>query len=127
MQPHHRAIVAASAYALIAGRKVVGLYDHAAERHLRIAAEARGNQVQALDGDRSARFGGTLPELYDEADGVFISLEADGVTARGYDRGSAGFYDARVGDRMVQLFDHGQGRWFAFSVREDEGASVGGA
>lgn len=125
MQPHHRAIVAASVYAVLAGRKVVGVYDHAAERHLRIAAEARGDRVQALDGDRSARFGGTLPELYDQGDGAFISLERDGGGARGYDRGSNSFYAAQVGDRMVQLYDHGQSSWFAFSIREHEGAPDG--
>ena len=125
MQPHHRAVVAASAYALIAGRKVEGLYDHAAERHLRIAAECRGDRVQALDGDRSARFGGTLPELYDEGDRVFISLEQDAGGARGYDRGSGGFYAATVGDHMVQLYDHAVGDWFAFSVRESGDAADG--
>jgi hypothetical protein len=125
MQPHHRAIVAASAYAVIAGRKVVGLYDHAAQRHLRIAAECRGDRVQAFDGDRSAGFGGTLPELYDEADRLFISLETDGTGAEGYDRGSGSFYTARLGDRMVQLYDHGEGAWFAFSIREDGDASDG--
>ena len=125
MQAHHRAIVAASAYAVLAGRKVVGLYDHEAERHLRIAAECRGDQVQALDGDRSARFGGTLPELFDEGDGVFISLERGGDGARGYDRGSRTFYDLRLGDRMVQLYDHEQDKWFAFSIREAEDASGG--
>jgi len=123
MQPHHRAIVAACAYAVIAGRKVEGLYDHAAERHLRIAAEAQGDRVQALDGDRSVRFGGTLPELHDEGDRVFISLERDGPGARGYDRSSETFYHAQIGDRMVQLYDHGAGDWFAFSIREAEDAS----
>lgn len=125
MQPHHRAIVAASAYAAITGRKVAGVYDHGAERHLKIAAEAQGQRVQALDGDRLARFGGTLPELYDEGDGVFISLERDGALACGYDRATASFYAAEVGDRMVQLFDHGQGCWFAFSIREVEAAQAG--
>ena len=85
MQPHTRAMIAASAHAIIIGKKVAGIYDHAAGRHLRIAAECRGGRVQAVDGDRSARFGGTLPELYDEADRAFVSLETDGATARGYD------------------------------------------
>jgi hypothetical protein len=123
MQPHTRAIVAASAYAIIAGKKVAGLYDHAAGRHLKIAAECRGDRLQALDGERSARFGGRLPELYGEADGAFVSLETDGTTARGYDHGSAGFYTAEVGDRMVQLYDHQQGAWFAYSVLAAEDAA----
>jgi hypothetical protein len=120
MQPHTRAIVAASAHAIITGRKVAGLYDHAAGRHLRIAAECRDGRLQAYDGDRAARFGGTLPELFDEGDRAFISIEAEGSSARGYDRGSASAYVANVTDRVVQLFDHGAGAWFAFDVQHSE-------
>jgi hypothetical protein len=117
MQPHTRAIVAAAAYAVVTGHKVAGLYDHDAGAHLRIAAESRDGRVQALDADRDSRFGGALPELFDEADQAFVSLETDGTTARGYDRGSASAYEAKVGDRLVQLYDHGQGVWFAFAVQ----------
>ena len=120
MQPHTRSIVAASAYAAIIGKKVAGLYDHAAGRHLRIAAECRENRVQAFDGERAAKFGGSLPELFDEGDQAFVSLEIDGMTAHGYDRGSASSYLANVTDRLVQLYDYGQSAWFAFDVRSVE-------
>jgi hypothetical protein len=47
------------------------------------------------------------------------------MTARGYDRGSATAYEAKVGDRLVQLYDHGDGAWFAFAVRlADDAADV---
>jgi hypothetical protein len=117
MLAHTRALVAVSAYALVTGRKVAGIYDHAAGRHLRIAAESRGEHLQGFDGDRSARFGGTLPEIYDAADKGFISLAIDGETVRGHDRGSATSYEARITDRGVQLYDHGEGAWFAFDVQ----------
>jgi hypothetical protein len=117
MHPHTRAMVAASAHAIITGKKVAGIYDHAAGRDLQIAAECRGNRLQGVDGDRSAKFGGTLPELYDDGDKVFVSLTVDGSTARGYDRGSAGFYEAQVKERLVQLYDHSQNTWFAFDVQ----------
>ena len=65
MPPHTRAMIAAAAHAFITGNKVAGVYDHSTGRHLRIAAEARGQQLQGYDGDRAARFGGTLPEIYD--------------------------------------------------------------
>ncbi|WP_404710134.1 hypothetical protein [Sphingomonas sp. MMS24-J13] len=117
MLPHIRAIVAASAYAVITGRKVAGLYDHAADRHLRVAAECRGDWLQARDGERSVDFGGTLPDLYDQGDKAFVSLERDGAAVRGYDRGSATFYDARVAGDVVQFYDHGTNGWFAFTVQ----------
>lgn len=125
MQSHTRALVAAAAHAVIIGRKVAGLYDHAAARHRRIAAECRGNRLQGFDGDRAARFGGTLPELFDEADRAFVSLAVDGMTARGYDRGSGSAYEAKVTDRLVQLYDHGEGAWYAFDVQvvDDDAAT----
>lgn len=126
MQPHIRAIVAAAAFALINRRKVAGLFDHAAGRHLRIAAESRDDRVQAYDGDRSAKFGGTLPDLFDESDRSFVSLTIEGTTARGYDRASGGFYVAEVNDRLVQLYDHADSTWYAFDVQTVD-ASEGAA
>jgi hypothetical protein len=117
MQPHIRAIVAASAHAFIIRKKVAGLYDHAADRHLRIAAETRGDRLQGVDGDRSIMFGGTLPDIYDEGEKAFLSLAIDGATARGYDRASAGFYEAQVSERTVQIYDHSEKRWFAFDIQ----------
>ncbi len=117
MLPHTRAIVAAAAHAFVNGRKVAGVYDHAAGRHLRIAAEAQGNHLQGLDGDRAARFGGTLPELRDVGDGAQLHMTIDGATARGFDRASAGAFTAEVTERQVQLYDHGRSAWFAFDVQ----------
>lgn len=114
MQAHRRALVAASAYSVITGQKVAGLYDFAAGEHLRVAAECRGKQVQGADGDRSSAFGGNLPDIYDAADKAFVSLEVEGDKARGYDHGSAGHYEARVTDRLIQLYDHAQQAWFSF-------------
>lgn len=117
MSPHSRAMIAASAHAFISGRKVAGLYDHAARRHLRIAAESRGKYLQGFDGDRSVRFGGALPEIYDAGDETFFSIEIDGATAKGYDRGSSTHYSITVTDRLVQLYDHGRSAWFTFDVQ----------
>ena len=84
---------------------------------MQIAAEARGEQLQAYDGDRAARFGGTLPELYDAGDKAFVSLTIDGATANGYDRNSSSHYALTVVGEMVQLYDHGAEAWFAFSIQ----------
>jgi hypothetical protein len=110
-------MVAATAHTFIIQKKVAGVYDHSAERHLRIAAECRGEHLQGFDGDRSVRFGGTLPEIYDAGDKAFVSLEIDGVTARGYDRGSSSSYWVNVADRIVQLYDHSQSAWFTFDIQ----------
>jgi len=117
MQPHTRALIAAATHAFIVRKKVAGVYDHAAGRHLRIAAEAQGDHLQGFDGDRDARFGGTLPEIYDAPDKVFVSLEIDGLTARGYDRSSSTHYSVNVSDRGVQLYDHKENIWFSFDIQ----------
>ncbi|WP_395393926.1 hypothetical protein WBP07_02005 [Novosphingobium sp. BL-8A] len=120
MLPHTRAMVAATAYAFITGRKVAGLHDHSTGRDVRIAAESRGDQVQGIDGDRSAKFGGTLPEIYDAGERAHVSFEIDGTKAQGYDRASSGFYTAQVSGQRVQLYDHDESVWFTFSVQDME-------
>lgn len=117
MEPHTRAIVAAAARAFILRKKVAGVHDHFEEQDRRIAAETRGEQLQAYDGDRSAAFGGNLPELYDAGDKSFVSLAIDGMTAQGYDRKSSCHYSLTVTDGMVQLYDYGPKAWFAFSIQ----------
>jgi hypothetical protein len=123
MDTHSRALIAACAYAAVTGAKVAGLYDHTAGEHLRIAAERRADRLQAIDGERPATLGGTLPDLYDGARRTFVSLVVEGSKARGYDRGSQGHYEAQVTDRLIQLYDHQARAWFAFEaqVLDDQG------
>lgn len=110
-------MIAAAAHAFIFGQKVAGVHDHEAGHDLQIAAEARGGVLQGFDGDRSAKFGGSLPELYDAGNAAFVSLEIDGMTARGYDRHSSSHYALTVTDNVVQLYDHADAAWFAFSIQ----------
>lgn len=117
MSPHIRAMIAAAAYTFVTGKTVAGLYDHAAGQHRRIAAEARGEHLQGFDGDRPAKFGGTLPEIYDAGDAAFVSMTIEGMTASGYDRGSSSHYAVAVSGQSVQVHDHGAGAWFAFDVQ----------
>ena len=120
MFPHTRAMVAAAAYAFIVGKKVAGIHDHWSGQDLQIAAECRGSQLQGFDGDRSVKFGGTLPEIYDAGDKAFVSLEIAGSKVRGYDRGSSSSYAAEVSERLVQLYDYSQSAWFAFAIQVSE-------
>ena len=110
-------MVAATAHAFIFGKKVAGVHDHTAGHDLQIAAEVRGGHLQGFDGDRSAKFSGTLPDVYDAGDAAFVSLEIDGATARGYDRGSSSHYSLTEADQVVQLYDHAAEAWFAFSIQ----------
>lgn len=113
-------MVAATAFAFVTGKKVAGLYDHSAARDLRVAAECQGDRLKGFDGDRGAKFGGTLPEIYDAGDKTFVSFEMDGMRAQGYDRGSSSFYAAQVADGLVQVYDHGQAAWFAYDIQDPD-------
>ena len=115
-------MVAAAAFAFATGKKVAGIYDHSAGRDLRIAAEARGNELRGFDGERSVKFGGTLPELHDAGDKTFVSFEITGTKAQGFDRGTSSHYEANVTDGLVQLFDHSQNAWFAYDIQDGEAA-----
>jgi hypothetical protein len=111
-------MIAAAAFAYVTGRKVAGLYDHAAGRDVPIAAEAHGHQLQGFDGDRGVRFGGALPELHDAGDRAFVSFEIDGEQIRGYDRRTASHYTGQVRDGLVQIFDHAEQAWFSYDVQD---------
>ncbi|WP_322966291.1 hypothetical protein [Sphingomonas fuzhouensis] len=116
MQPHIRAITAASADALVTGNKVAGLYDHQADRHLRIAAEARGQHLQGFDGDRNAKFGGSLPELRDTGADTSIYMQIDDDGAQGFDRSTSSHFTIKIAENLVQLYDHSEATWFTFTV-----------
>ena len=118
MYPQTRAMIAAVSFAIVTGKKVAGLYDHSAGRDLQIAAECRGNQVQGFDGDRAAKFGGTLPEIHDAGDNAFVSFEVEGQNVQGYDWRSSQFYTAQVSGGLVQVYDHGQSLWFSYDVQD---------
>ncbi|MGO4167207.1 hypothetical protein [Novosphingobium sp. PhB57] len=120
MLPETRAMIAAAAYAFVAGKKVAGVFDHSAKRDLQIAAESRGTQLQGFDGDRAVKFGGTLPEIYDTGAEAFVSMEIDGAKVRGHDRGADHAYSAQVTDHFVQLYDYGESAWFTFDIRGAE-------
>lgn len=120
MQPHTRAIVAASTFAILTGHKVAGVYDHSASRRLKIAAECRGNKLRGLDGERGVKFGGDLPELYDAGDMTYVSLKVDCETIRGHDRRSACDFSAHVNGALVQLYDYAASTWFTYDIQGPE-------
>ncbi|WP_237741114.1 hypothetical protein [Novosphingobium sp. B-7] len=123
MNPDTRAMIAAVAFASTTGKTVAGLFDHAAGRDLRVAAERRGDQVKGFDGERNVAFAGTLPEIHDEGSKAFVSFTIDGEQVRGFDRASGAHFEARVGDGVVQVFDHAQSTWFAYDVQDAQAAS----
>ncbi|MBH0114899.1 hypothetical protein I5E68_18280 [Novosphingobium sp. YJ-S2-02] len=118
LAPHTRAIVAATAFALVTGKKVAGLYDHTAARDLRVAAEARDNAVQGVDAESGTKFGGTLPDILVAKERTWISFALENGEVTGYDRASATHFTARVENGAVQVYDHAGATWFAYEVQD---------
>jgi hypothetical protein len=117
VDPHKRAIVAAAVYSIVTGRRVAGVNDQAAGRHLWIAAECLGDRVHIYDGERRAWFGGTLPELCDHDGDAFLSLTRDGATIHARDWTAAGSCTATADDRTVLIFDVDEQVSFAFAIQ----------
>ncbi len=122
MLSHTRAMIAAATFALVTGKKVAGLHDHAQGRDLRIAAESRGDQLQGFDGERQVKFNGRLPEIYDAGDKVFVALQVEGTKAHGHDRASGTSFSVEVKDGLVQVYDHGAQAWFTYDVQNPDAA-----
>lgn len=120
MQHHTRAMVAACVFAVLTGKKVAGMYDHCAQRRLKVAAQSRGNVLRGFDGDRGTGFAGTLPELFDAGDQTYISCEIDGETAKGYDRGSSSAFSAHISEDLVRVYDYGEEAWFAYDIQDPQ-------
>jgi hypothetical protein len=117
MLPHTRALIAASAHAFMFGYKVAGVHDHDSGRDLLIAVEVRGNRLQGRDGDRTSSFSGTSSEIHDSGDDAFISIKIEGENASGFDRATSSHYTLTATSQIVQLYDHSESAWYAFSIQ----------
>ncbi len=122
MKAHTRAMIAAATFAYLTGKKAAGVYDHAEGRDRLIAADCRDDAIQGYDGERKVKFGGKVPELFDQEDKVFISFRPEGDTIEGFDRASETAFTARVTGGAVQVYDHGAQAWFAYDIQDPNAA-----
>lgn len=120
MNSQIRALAAASAHALVTGRKVAGLYDHAEKRERAIAAECRAPSLRGFDGDRQSAFGGTLPAVHDVGSGSGFSLAHEGGRTWGRDEASGTDFTVELRDGLVQIYDHAAAQWFSYDIREED-------
>jgi hypothetical protein len=112
-----RALIAALGFASITGKTVAGLHDHAAMRDRRLAAQRRGQAVQAHDGDRDLHFGGTLPDIRDQ-NGQPLSRSLEGHSLRAYDRTANAFTRPASATGWCRSSTMPPGPWFAYDVQD---------
>jgi hypothetical protein len=126
MKPHVRAAAAAAAISHASGRRVLSVYDHSNKGEARVSASATGNQVLGYDSTRECEFGGVVPALYHHGEDARLDLTPRGDGGYGgYDHGSATHFDVLVTGRDAQVYDHGEGAWFAYSARAPASAVTG--
>ena len=116
---HHRvrASIAATVIAHCTGRQVASIYDHEAKEQRGLQAHALGARVACYDGTRSLQLGGELPNLLWSPEQTAVYLErTDAGEYRGFDHGSETHFNVRPEGLSAQLYDHGKGRWFAYSA-----------
>ena len=55
-------------------------------------------------------------DSYDEGRKANWTFALNGGEFSGYDYGSGDHYDGKISDRSIQIYDHGEGRYFDYSV-----------
>jgi hypothetical protein len=117
MKEQQRAIVAEIAAAIINGHEYNSIYDYTAKTWIKATARATDGRVDAYDYPRRNHVAGDLPgAVYDYDLGSFLRFTREGARVSGYDYGAEAFFDAVVIGKAISLYDHADGRWYAFEV-----------
>lgn len=117
MDSQLRASIAAAVVAHSTGRQVASVYDHDLGEHRGQQAHAAGARIACYDTASGLRLSGELPNLLWSPERVPIHLHrAEGGDYRGFDHGSETHFEVRPDGLSVQLYDHGEQKWFAYSA-----------
>jgi hypothetical protein len=105
-----RRAIAHAAVARTAGQTQASVYSHEADRHTPFSGAGAGG----YDHDARADIGDTGAGLYHHGLRAHISLQVNGDHFSGYDCQSRSQFSGRVSGSSVQLYDHGERRWFRY-------------
>jgi hypothetical protein len=118
MQSRLRAAIAATIIAHASRRQVASLYDHEAQQHLELHAQATGAQVTCYDLSDGTGLSGELPDLVRSPAGARIHLAETGSGEyRGFDYGGESHFEVRPNGLTAALYDHDAQSWFAYTAR----------
>jgi len=117
MKDQQKAIVAEIAAAMINGLEYNSIYDHTARKWVKATARATDARVDAYDYTRRNHVSGDLPNaVYDHDLRTFLQFTPTANGVRGYDHGTGAHFEAVVSGKAISLYDHADGRWYAFEV-----------
>ncbi|MEJ2246382.1 MAG: hypothetical protein P8Y80_09955 [Acidobacteriota bacterium] len=116
MNRHTRTCIAFVAASVISGIKATSIYDYDRSRHLNFSGTVSESNVEIYDYERSCRFGGRLPSLYDYDRNVDILLQIDKTSFSGYDYGDDAHFSGHVSNGSVSLYDNSESKYFNYSI-----------
>lgn len=103
----------AVAFAVLApedGNKDCEIYSYDKDRRSRFS----GNSNDFLDGDMGARVTRFGPDLYHYGLWQYVTLTVADKSFSGYDHASKCHFEGVIKDWIVQLYDHGEARYFDY-------------
>ena len=104
----------AVAFAVLArdGQQDCEIYSYEQGRHSKFSGNANDFWDYGM-GARIARFG---PDLYHYGFWQYISLTVNADSFSGYDHGSNCHFEGVVKGVTLQLYDHGEGRYYEYGL-----------
>jgi hypothetical protein len=118
MTPDTRRVIALIAAALANERPYGWVYDYDEGLHRQISVSQAEGMVGAYDHLADRYYDGKADgQIYDRTALAHIGAERTAKGIKGYDHGSASFYEAFVDGDSVSVFDHATARYHAYAAR----------
>ena len=112
MKEEIRRAVAFAVLAPSEGNKDCEIYSYDNDRRSKFS----GNSGDFHDYDSGARVTRFGPDLYHYGLWHYVNLTAGAESFSGYDHGSKCHFEGVVKGEIVQLYDHGEGRYYDYSA-----------
>ncbi len=110
MKEEIRRAVAFAVLAPAEGNKDCEIYSYDNDRRSKFC----GNSNDFHDYDSGARVTRFGPDLYHYGLWNYVNLTAAAESFSGYDHGSKSHFEGVIKGEIVQLYDHGEGRYFDY-------------
>jgi hypothetical protein len=109
IQPHIRAIIAATSLSHAGGRMLNEIHDHSGAGRVGVTVNILEGKVVGWDYSTSSRFSGPMENIYHEVDRSYLHLKADGDGRySGYDHASGSHFNVVVNGKDAAVYDHGE-------------------
>lgn len=118
IEPHLRAIIAATAISHATGRDVSSIFQYGNGSGYRtVSVKISNNRVTAFDYSKSAHFTGNLPNLYHYGERCHVQFRDEGGGKyKGFVYGVSHHFEVTVRGNRASFFDYGGSGYTEFSA-----------